>query len=127
MSDILHQPDTPPLTRALLTTLPLPGELTFRQFGVANRVRCEKAFHPLREWSATDWACALGGEVGELLNKIKKRRRGEDISDEEIEDEAGDIVAYLDLLLQREGLDLATAVKRKFNKVSDRVGSGVKL
>jgi NTP pyrophosphatase (non-canonical NTP hydrolase) len=117
----------PSITETICRLLAAPGELSFRAFSAANRTRCETAFHPLHDWSATDWACALGGECGELLNKIKKRRRGEYITDQEIADEAGDIVAYLDLLLQREGIDLAAAVHRKFNRVSERIGSEVKL
>ncbi len=35
--------------------------LTFEELQAVNRARCEESFHRLDEWSATNWACALGG------------------------------------------------------------------
>ena len=78
-------------------------------------------------WSETDWACALGGEVGELLNLIKKRRRGAGIPINAISDEIADVFIYLDLLAARFGIKLEDAVTWKFNVVSDRVKSPYKL
>lgn len=51
-------------------------DLGLRAFRAVNVRRCEKSFFPLQDWSATDWACALAGEVGEACNLIKKARRG---------------------------------------------------
>ena len=45
----------------------------------------------------------------------------------EISHEIADVVIYLDLLAQSYGIDLGTAVRRKFNVVSDRRGSEVTL
>ena len=42
-------------------------------------------------------------------------------------DELADVVCYLDLLAFRLGIDLGEAVRDKFNRVSERVGSDVKL
>lgn len=88
-----------------------------------NAARCVEAFgHGVDGWSETDWACAVAGEVGELCNLIKKRRRGDDIQPSAIGDEVADVVIYLDLLCTKLGLDLTTVVASKFNEVSRRKG-----
>lgn len=102
-------------------------DLTFKTLRAVNLARCEQAFHPLDSWSATDWACAMGGECGEALNLIKKLRRGELITREEIGKELADVVIYADLLATRLGINLGEAVIQKFNEVSDRVGSDIVL
>jgi NTP pyrophosphatase (non-canonical NTP hydrolase) len=108
--------------------------LTFTHLAIANLARCEEAFHPIDEWSETDWACAFGGEAGEAQNKIKKRRRGyRDTNNnlvptvEEVVDEIADAVIYADLLCTRMGASLEDGIRRKFNEVSERVHSGHRL
>lgn len=98
-----------------------------QEFTEANRIRCEASFHPLNDWSPTDWGCALGGETGELQNMLKKMKRGEHIPIEKLENEVGDIYAYLDLTCSRLGINIGKAIIDKFNIVSDRVGSPIKL
>lgn len=83
-------------------------------------------------WSLPEWGNALSGETGELCNVIKKIHRGdfslEEANEKElIADEAADIVTYLDLLCQKAGIDLGTAIVNKFNKVSEKIGSDVKI
>lgn len=99
----------------------------FSQLREANVTRCEKHFHKLNEWTATDWACALAGEVGELCNFIKKARRGQKIPQQEFAKEIADVQCYLDLLAASMGIDLAECVIQKFNEVSDRKKSKIKL
>lgn len=99
----------------------------FSQLREANVTRCEKHFHKLNSWSNTDWACALAGEVGELCNFIKKMRRGQAVPIEKLAKEIGDIQCYLDLLAARLGIDLAKATIDKFNEVSRRKNSKIKL
>ena len=115
--------------------------------------RCNTAFaHTLDDWSLQDWMCALAGEVGEAANLVKKMRRGDfgvvdlysdgsfehsDGSEPAEEDgtalraelakELADCMCYLDLVAARAGIDLEEAVREKFNEVSERVGSKVKL
>ena len=101
--------------------------LTFNELRQANVERCEQSFHQVNDWSPTDWATALAGEIGEACNLIKKRRRGEEVADELIAHELADAVTYIDLLAARLGIDLGEAVRAKFNLVSDRVGSQIKL
>ena len=81
------------------------------------------------EW----WALCAAGEMGETCDAVKKlvtnhkrdplkRKTREDIGEE-----IADTVIYLDLLAASLGLDMWTIIRNKFNAVSDRVGSDVKL
>ncbi|RYE42039.1 MAG: hypothetical protein EOP24_34305 [Hyphomicrobiales bacterium] len=98
------------------------GKLDFDTLRVTNVQRCVFSFeHALRDWSLSDWIVALGGEVGEGLNVIKKLNRerdgfgGNTKSLAELEadfaDELADAVLYLDLSLAREGLPLCDWAK----------------
>ena len=99
-----------------------------KQLKKINPDRCQKAFgYEIDQWSHTDWATAVGGECGELLNLVKKHRRGDQINLEDIGREAADIVIYLDLLCQRYGIDLSSAIVNKFNETSDKMGFDKKL
>lgn len=102
-------------------------DLSFNGLRKANIDRCEEVYHPVEEWSETDWACAMGGEAGEALNLVKKRRRGEAVPLERLAEEIADMVIYADLLAFRVGINLAEAIRAKFNRTSDNVGSEVKL
>jgi len=102
-------------------------ELKFSVLRRANMERQETAFHPLGAWSPTDWAAAMAGECGEVCNLIKKSRRGEQVAAQAIGEELADLVIYTDLLAARLGIDLGSAVRRKFNVVSERRGSCIKL
>lgn len=105
----------------------------------ANVRRCEEVYHPCSSWSPTDWACALAGEVGEVCNAVKKLRRLDDgtntAKDPQTEAaaiiaigaELADTIIYADLLAARLGLDLSSEIQRKFNEVSERMLSTVKL
>lgn len=81
-------------------------------------------------WSASDWLMAVTGELGEAANLLKKIIRGDFTLDEkrqDVADELGDVVIYLDLLAAKLNINLDDAVVRKFNIVSDRIGCKVKL
>lgn len=87
---------------------------------------------PGYDWSLSQWSNATCGEMGEAANLIKKIERGDvDLNDPGIRDMLGDelcdILTYLDLLAHRAGIDLAAATRRKWNAVSVRVGSPVRL
>lgn len=87
------------------------------------------------DWSPADWLTAVVGEIGEAANLMKKLRRGDFVlgSPEHIAAyndlayELADVVIYLDILAKQLGVDLAAAVREKFNIVSTRVGADVKL
>ena len=103
-----------------------------KQLKEANKKRIPAFGHELEDWSLPEWGNAVAGETGELCNVIKKIHRGdftlkEANKEELIADEAADIVCYLDMLCQRAGVDLSTAVVNKFNKVSERIGSPITI
>lgn len=110
--------------------------LTFAKFRAMNKQRCEDVFHPINSWTLHDWAIALIGEFGEAMNILKKIKRVNDGTDPLSElntlypalmEEIADIVTYADLLLTSEGYILAEELVNKFNKVSDKRGSTIKL
>ena len=73
-------------------------------------------------------AVELGGEVGELLNVVKKLEReergwrGSRAGPDDFADECADVLICLDKLARRKGVDLAAATVRKFNATSEKVG-----
>lgn len=84
------------------------------------------------DWTVSDWLMAVTGELGELANLCKKIRRGDFTENdegvlEEVGKEIADVQIYLDILAFRCGIDLGAAVVGKFNEVSDRVGSTIRL
>jgi len=97
--------------------------------------RCQDAFFPVEDWTLSDWSNALAGEAGEACNIIKKVRRGDFISTTHLNveargllaDELADVFIYLNLLAARAGIDLGAAIVKKFNEVSDKKGSEVRL
>ncbi len=82
------------------------------------------------DWSITQWLGALTGEVGEFAGWNKSFDRG-DITYEEFVEEAGkelaDIQSYLVLLAERIGVSLEDVTREKFNSISDKIGSNIKL
>lgn len=98
--------------------------LSFSELQRANSARapfwCQSGKTPDLSFSIIE----LGGEVGELLNEVKKKIRfdlgmagGKD-DPEAIEDELGDVVICCSLLANKLGVDLGKCVARKFNKTS---------
>jgi len=82
------------------------------------------------DWSPAQWLQAVTGELGEYANLRKKYERG-DINEVEFriqaKQELADIVTYLDILAFQLNIDLGSAVIEKFNFVSNRVGSLIKI
>lgn len=122
----------------LIDLLPAsPTDLLLEHLNIANVERCEQSYHALSDWELTDWATAAAGEMGEVCGVVKKIRRissnSEDALDafpdllEPLGDEIANVVIYLDLLATRAGINLASAIRRKFNATSDKVGSTVRL
>jgi NTP pyrophosphatase (non-canonical NTP hydrolase) len=109
------------------------NSLTFERLAFSNLQRCGEAFHPIDDWTPTDWATAAAGELGEACNKIKKARRTNyaNLANlfelNEIAFELADAVIYIDLLATRLSIDLGEAIRTKFNITSVNVGSSVKL
>lgn len=92
------------------------------------------------DWSPSQWLQAVIGELGEYANLRKKYERGDLTAEEfavEAAKELADVQTYLDILAQRcldtataahpKGVNLGKATMDKFNEVSERVGSRVRL
>lgn len=82
------------------------------------------------DWSPAQWLQAVVGELGEYANIRKKFERG-DIDEDEFlvlaKAELADVVTYLDILAFRLGIDLGKGTIEKFNFISNRVKSQVKI
>lgn len=88
--------------------------------------------HVIHEWSPLEWAGAMAGEAGEAANIAKKMRRGDYTGREAagiaaLADEIADVVCYAVLLAARVDVDLASAIRKKFNKSSDKLDSKYRL
>lgn len=106
------------------------SSLSFDALRSANYSRCEEIFHPVEDWSLSEWTNALAGEVGEACNVAKKIRRMRDGTNQPkdpqtmekaismLADELADVIIYADLAAARMGIDLGDAIKKKFNRVS---------
>lgn len=82
------------------------------------------------DWSLAEWMNAVAGELGEAANLIKKIRRGDlTLKDARplLAKEFADIITYLDITAAQAGIDLAKAIEEKFNEVSERVNSSVRI
>lgn len=101
--------------------------LTFAEFHQKNTYRSNSDVKHSVDWSAMEWGCALSGEVGELCNYLKKMRRGDKIPKKNLAHEICDIITYLSLLANKLDIDLETAIIEKFNIVSKRWKSKVRL
>jgi NTP pyrophosphatase (non-canonical NTP hydrolase) len=101
--------------------------LTFKHFHEMNVKRSKIDVKHSSDWTPMEWCCALGGEYGELANYLKKRRRGDKIPKKWLAHEVADIVTYLSLLCHELDIDMESAIVEKFNIVSKRWGSKIKL
>jgi NTP pyrophosphatase (non-canonical NTP hydrolase) len=82
------------------------------------------------DWSPGEWICAVTGELGALANLIKKVKRGDLTMDEarkSIAKEIADVIIYLDILALQCGVNMGEATMDKFNEVSRRVESTVRI
>lgn len=81
-------------------------------------------------WSPAQWFQAMTGEFGEYANVRKKYERG-DLLEEDFLERAGqelaDVQVYLDILANQIGIDLGTAVVKKFNHDSEKRGCRTEL
>lgn len=70
----------------------------------------------------------LAGEAGETCNKLKKMERnrlgivGGDYDIDGVAEELADVLICADLIAMDLGIDLAIAVRAKFNKTSEKNG-----
>lgn len=105
------------------------SELTFKDLRVANRLR-ESLFANDDEWAIGDWVTAVLGELGEAANFLKKVKRGDFTLDQvrpSIADELADVMTYFDVLADKLGIDLAEATISKWNRISEKIGTTLRL
>ena len=114
--------------------------LTLRGLEAANRARLPE-FRNARgelshegndgkDWPLSKWMNAILGELGEAANIVKKIERGDFTLDEaraELGREFADVLTYLSIAATAADIDLGLATVEKFNEVSVRVGSRVRL
>lgn len=106
--------------------------LSFNELQRLSQARAQRWHGTAPEWSLSDWAVALTGELGEACNVIKKLNRsrdgiaGNNAEDAELRDqlrrELGDVAIYLDLVATAAGVDLGAAVVEVFNAKSRKMG-----
>ncbi|HEX6359484.1 hypothetical protein [Actinophytocola sp.] len=111
---------------------PSTERLDLADLRAANVTRAQRWHEGAEPWSGADWSNAMCGEAGEAANIVKKLRRQETGIQqpgpppaellEALGKELADVVIYADLVAEHYGLNLAAAVKEKFNEVSDRYG-----
>lgn len=106
--------------------------LTFDDLRTANTERIKSSKYRICEeqWTPAHWMQATVGELGELANLLKKVDRGDfplEQAKTEVAKELADVQTYLDILALKLGVDLGQATIDKFNEVSERIGSPVRL
>lgn len=100
-----------------------------------RRANVERNAHwdPAGKLSLSFRGCELGGEVGELLNVVKKLEReklglrGSRDTIEHLAEELADVIICADLIGMAAGVDLAKAVIEKFNATSSKLGLPTRL
>lgn len=105
-------------------------KLTFSRLREANKLRRAEIHIAAKKYSKLEWAACLCGEAGELANFIKKDSRINyegDVHKSEISKEIADCLIYLDLIANEYNINLEECVIEKFNEVSEKYGSNVKL
>lgn len=128
---------TPDLCTACASAPERLASLTFGHLSEMNGLRCATAFPECENWTPTDWGCSMAGEVGEACNKIKAFLRGDKtywekgkeypLTEESIVKELADVVIYADLTARCLHQNLAAAIQKKFNEVSERKGAPFRL
>lgn len=81
--------------------------------------------HAISYYSGQHWVCGLASELGEVADIIQDAARGKTLYEdvEHLAEEIADVVIYADLLAQRYGINLGDAVRRKFNKTSEKLAA----
>jgi NTP pyrophosphatase (non-canonical NTP hydrolase) len=105
---------------------------TFNTLRDANQARHAEWFKD-KSVSLLYRATELAGEAGELCNVVKKLHRenlgvkGSKAELEQLADELADVVISADLFGMHLGIDIATAIEKKFNETSRKYRLKTKL
>lgn len=90
-------------------------KLTFETLRKANIAR-QEYWGGSSDWDLYDWLVALGGEVGEALDEIKKVRRRDftlDENRENIAKELADVITYNDILMYKNSTKPVTIILKE--------------
>jgi NTP pyrophosphatase (non-canonical NTP hydrolase) len=107
-------------------------DLTFAALRSANNLR-QKQWEAGATFTIEYLGCALAGEVGEACNVIKKMARerlgavGSRANITDLAEELADAVIYVDLIARKADIDLAEAIRAKFNQTSEKYDLGARL
>lgn len=114
--------------------------VTLRELQRVAVTRSTAVFGVLTDWTVADWANALAGECGEVCGAVKRLRHiqeqmqrhdpvvmTEDTAREEAGKELGDLITYAALLANELGVSLDDVVRQKFNEVSKRYNSRIRV
>ena len=107
-------------------------DLTFSALRSANNMR-QKQWEAGAIFTIEYLGCALAGEVGEACNIIKKITRerlgavGSRANTSQLAEELADVIIYTDLIARKADIDLAAAIRAKFNATSVKYDLGARL
>ncbi|NIC05217.1 nucleotide pyrophosphohydrolase [Halomonas sp. DX6] len=123
-------------SRRVATTLNAVEQITkglsFHRMRLANVTR-QQEWPGYDQTDTTFKALEVCGEAGELAEAVKKMVRaergiaGSTAKLEAVADELGDVIISADLLAAHLGIDLASAVAKKFDKTSVKYGLETRL
>lgn len=100
----------------------------FKEADLYQNLAIETAIYPNRDNNPFYPALGLGGEVGEILNKVKKMMRDGKTKEElqeTIKGEIGDVCWYVSSLAYEFDLKLSDILSFNLNKLYDRKDRGV--
>jgi len=105
------------------------NELKFKELRQANVKRLASSKYKLCEqnWQPAHWVNALTGECANIIKKVDRGDYSLESALPNIARELADIQCYLDILAFKLGIDLGAATVSKFDEVSERIGSPVRL
>lgn len=97
------------------------------EFAAINKKRSNELYDTLQVCKTADLVVSLCEEVGEIAGFVKKAQRDKKNYRKEIGKEIADVFMYLDLLCTLDGYDFGQLIVDKFNEVSRRKNSQIKI
>lgn len=110
----------------------LYSDYTLNALADLQRRRSKESFPQCEQWTLPDLMTAIMGELGEAANELKKLRRGDLCKypgerHDKVALELIDTLTYTLLMLNMMDYDIEHIFARKFNEVSERVSSPLRL
>lgn len=97
--------------------------ISFDELRQKNIDRCPHYGYTIEDKSPVEWFDRVWDEILELAHAVESH----DTTTKDVGKEIADVVTFCDLLATRYGLNLGDLILNKFNEVSERVGSDVKM